>query len=594
MAFSREAMPANVAGVHIDPTDWNRADGFSPGGPVITFAKDLDLATTGAAPITDIARSRRGDAPIVLLDADTGERHPYFAELDANAVSDRDRLLFVRPARNLTEGHRYVVALRGLRDGDGDLLRPDATFKRFRDGATLRNRTLRERRPRMERLFDDLAGAGVDRADLYLAWDFTVASERSLAGRMLHIRDDAYAALGSGVPRFVGSAIAVFRDGPIATQLGGTFEVPNYLTGTGQPGSRFNLGPDGLPRRNGTFTAEFFCIIPRSATAANPARGVVYGHGLLGDSGEILGFGEFANEANIVFCATDEIGMASEDIPNVIAITGDLSNFPSLADRLQQGILNMQFLARLLKDPRGFATDSAFQDPVSGAPIVATGEVFYNGNSQGGILGGATTAVSKEWTRAVLGVPAANYSTLLHRSVDFDPFDDLQEAAYTDEVDRQLGVALIQMLWDRGESNGYAAHLTDDPLPNTPPHEVLLIEAFGDHQVANVATETMARTIGAKVHAPALAPGRSPDVTPLWDIPPVPSDPYDGSVLVVWDYGTPAPPTVNLPPRPPEYGEDPHGKGGDEPRVLRQASEFLRTDGAFVDTCAGGPCQSDV
>ena len=112
--------------------------------------------------------------------------------------------------------------------------------------------------------------------------------------------------------------------------------------------------------------------------------------------------------------------------------------------------------------------------------------------------------------------------------------------------------------------------------------------------MANIATETMARTIGAAVHSPALAPGRNFDVTPLWDIPPVPTDPFDGSVLVVWDFGNPAPPLFNIPPREPDFGEDPHGKGGDEPRVLQQASEFLRTDGAFVDTCDGGPCQSDV
>jgi hypothetical protein len=263
-----------------------------------------------------------------------------------------------------------------------------------------------------------------------------------------------------------------------------------------------------------------------------------------------------------------------------------------MPDRLQQALLNEQFLARLLKDPRGFASDPAFQR--DGGSVHATGEVFYNGNSQGGILGGAATAISTEWTRAVLGVPAMNYSTLLDRSVDFDPFAEIQLQAYPDEVDRQLGIALIQMLWDRGETNGYAAHLTDDPLPGTPAHEVLLIEAFGDHQVANIGTETMARTIGAAVHSPALAPGRSFDVTPMWDIPPVPTDPYDGSVLVVWDFGNPAPPLFNVPPREPDFGEDPHGKGGDDPRVLQQASEFLRTDGAFVDTCGGGPCQSDV
>jgi hypothetical protein len=378
----------------------------------------------------------------------------------------------------------------------------------------------------------------------------------------------------------------------VARRVLGTFEVPSYLAGTGATGSLLNLGPDGLPVRNGTFTARFLCNVPESAVSGGSARAVVYGHGLLGRAEEINGFGEFANSDNIVFCATDEIGMASEDIPTALAISGNISVFPTMPDRLQQALLNEQFLARLLKDPRGFASDPAFQR--DGGSVHATGEVFYNGNSQGGILGGAATAISTEWTRAVLGVPAMNYSTLLDRSVDFDPFAEIQLQAYPDEVDRQLGIALIQMLWDRGETNGYAAHLTDDPLPGTPAHEVLLIEAFGDHQVANIGTETMARTIGAAVHSPALAPGRSFDVTPMWDIPPVPTDPYDGSVLVVWDFGNPAPPLFNVPPREPDFGEDPHGKGGDEPRVLQQASEFLRTDGAFVDTCGGGPCQSDV
>ena len=48
----------------------------------MTFVPGIDLGVTGAAPITDIGRSLDPDAPIVLLDADTGERHPYWAELD--------------------------------------------------------------------------------------------------------------------------------------------------------------------------------------------------------------------------------------------------------------------------------------------------------------------------------------------------------------------------------------------------------------------------------------------------------------------------------------------------------------------------------
>jgi hypothetical protein len=590
--FAASAFTANAAGVPFDPTDWNRADGFSPGTPVMTLVPGLDLGRTGTAPITDIARSLDEDAPIVLLDAETGERWPYFAELDAHAPEGADPLLIVRPARNFTEGHRFVVALRGMRDAGGALVAPDATFQQLRDGGPLTDPWATEQSPRYDRLFADLDAAGVERAELHLAWDFTVASERSLAGRVLHMRDDAYAALGDGVPAFTVGTVEVPDDpaSTVARRISGTYEVPSYLTGTGATGALLNLGPDGLPVRNGTFTARFLCIVPRSAVTDGSARGVVYGHGLLGRAEEIDGFGDFADSAGIVFCATDEIGMSSEDVPSALALSQDISKFPTMPDRLQQALLNEQFLARLLKDPRGFAADPAFQR--DGGSVHATGEVFYNGNSQGGILGGAATAISTEWTRAVLGVPGMNYSTLLDRSVDFDPFAELQLVAYPDEVDRQLGIALIQMLWDRGESNGYAAHLTDDPLPGTPPHEVLLIEAFGDHQVANIATETMARTIGAAVHSPALAPGRSPDVTPLWGIPPVTGDPYDGSALVVWDFGNPAPPQGNVPPREPEYGEDPHGKGRGEPRLLEQASEFLRTDGAFVDTCDGQPCVS--
>ena len=115
------------------------------------------------------------------------------------------------------------------------------------------------------------------------------------------------------------------------------------------------------------------------------------------------------------------------------------------------------------------------------------------------------TAVAQDWERASSGVPAMNYSTLLDRSVDFDVFSTVFDPSYPDWVDRQLVILLAQMLWDRGENDGYAQHLTGNPYPGTPEHEVMLYEAFGDHQVANVATEVMARSIGAELRA---CPGR--------------------------------------------------------------------------------------
>jgi hypothetical protein len=133
-------MPRNVAGVPIDPTEWNRNDGFSPGSMVLTHVPGLDLQATWNSSvdhITDLKRYKDKAAPMVLLDADTGKRHPFWSELDTNATSDDDRLLILRPAVNLEEGHRYVVALRRLRRSDGTVIPAPATFAAYRDAQPL-------------------------------------------------------------------------------------------------------------------------------------------------------------------------------------------------------------------------------------------------------------------------------------------------------------------------------------------------------------------------------------------------------------------------------------------------------------------------
>lgn len=598
--FAPDSTPANSSGHHIDPTEWNRNDGFSPGSMIVTFVPGLDLTRTGAVPITDIGRSLRRDQPVMLLDADTGKRAPFWAELDAQADPATERALIIRPAKNLTEGHRYVVALQHLRDAAGRTIPAARGFRLYRDAIPTFAPAIETRRSHFERVFKDLHRAGVERDDLTLAWDFTVASEANLADRMLHIRDDAFASLDGGVPSFAVTEVQDNVDDRIFRRVTGTFTVPSYLTGDGGPGHGFayapGAGPDALPVRNGDFTAGFICNVPRATTAdgndpVHPARGAVYGHGLLGSNDEVNAGNvrTMANTYDFVFCATKWAGFSEDDIGPAALSLQDASNFPKVSDRTQQGFLNFLFLARLIKDPRGFASDSAFRAGAAHTPVL-DGTVFYDGNSQGGILGGAVTAVSTEWTRAVLGVPGMNYSTLLQRSSDFTVYAAILNPSYPDELDRLLDFSLLEMLWDRSESDGYAAHLTDDPYPGTPKHQVLLHVAFGDHQVANVSADVEARTIGARIREPALAAGRSPDVVPYWGIGPVPWIPWAGSAIVIWDSGNPAPPLGNLPPTEPEFGQDPHENPRRAAAAQLQKSEFLRPNGALVDTCAGVPC----
>jgi hypothetical protein len=236
--------------------------------------------------------------------------------------------------------------------------------------------------------------------------------------------------------------------------------------------------------------------------------------------------------------------------------------------------------------------------------VIDSSKLYYNGNSQGGILGGALTAVSPDFTRASLGVTAIGYSTLLTRSIDFTTYAAILYPAYPNELARPLALSLIQMLWDRSEPNGYAHRMTATPLANTPAHKVLMNVAVGDHQVSNWQADVEARTIGASIHTPIVYNGRWPGVDVGWGIPAIASYPFTGSALVYWDggpvradpsnppsgvLGTDVAPLANVPNT---SGKDPHGLPRAEPAEQQMVSDFLRPDAAsqITDTCLGGPC----
>jgi hypothetical protein len=633
-------MPRNVANKPIDPTEWNRNDGFSPGQEIVVHVPGLNTTNafykTRAVPIWDIQQTYNRYAPIVVINADTHKRHLIWSELDANTTDPENINLIIRPAVNFDEGGRYIVALRNLRGSNGRVLRAPQAFRNYRDRRVTTNADVEARRPHMEQIFRDLKRANIKRSDLYLAWDFTIASERNLSERLLSIRDRAFAQLGDtdlddltvqgSSPTFTVTRVCddsgcsppeqpelgcsdVSGDTRVARCVEGRVLVPCYLDVAGCPmGSQFVYGLDGLPLGipGNVAPANFVCIIPRAAVeggTAHPARPSLYGHGLLGDASQVTGgaIKALSSEHNILLCASDWIGMATEDIPNAVTILADVSHFPTLADRAQQGMLNFMYVGRAMIHPQGFASDPAFQ--LNGQPLIDTGRLYYVGGSQGGIMGGSLTAVAPDFTHAALGVPGMNYSTLLERSVDFDTYAQIMHPAYPNEIERPLIFSLIQMLWDRAEANGYAHHMTDDPYPNTPPHDVLLNMAYGDHQVTNWATAVEARTIGARMRTPKLDPGRSNEEIPFYGIPEVTSWPYDGSLFQVWDVGplrdsgggvikgTTPPPTDNVPNR---EGVDPHGPDASEQVSGRQqVSDFLRPDGVFNEVCGLAPCYLD-
>lgn len=596
VALPTAGMPVNASGVGIDPAEWNRNDGFSPNTPILTHVADLDAAASMLPSWTDLGSSLADDASVVVVDADTGERVPLWAELDAKAASDDDRLLEIHPAVPLREGATYAVALRGLVTTGGDPVEPTALFRTYRDGLTTDVAEVEDRRDAMDATFDALGAAGVDRADLQLAWTFTTATTENIAGRMLAIRDDALAQLGDSSPAFTITGATPNTDENIALQVEGTFTVPNYLTGDGSPGNRFFYGQDVTPSgdetpvQNGTLEAPFVCNISTATmNGTEPAHLVQYGHGLLGSNHEIDAGNvrAMSNEHNVVHCATKWAGMSEDDVGNAINALGDFSQFPTVADRLQQGVLNTIVMGRLMTAQDGLVSDPNFQR-TDGTPLIDTSVLDYDGNSQGGIMGLMLTAVSPDIERSVLGVMGMNYSLLLSRSVDFATYEAIMKPAYPNDLDRVLILGVAQMLWDRGEGAGYVQHVTSDPYPGTPAKTVLLHVAFGDHQVTELSAMIAARAMGATIHRPVTADGRSREKEPGWGLETT-TYPSDGSGIVVWDSGLDPIPVENLPPSGPrDSHEDPRA----DPDVRRQKAAFL-FERTLIDVCDGAPCTAD-
>jgi hypothetical protein len=115
--------------------------------------------------------------------------------------------------------------------------------------------------------------------------------------------------------------------------------------------------------------------------------------------------------------------------------------------------------------------------------------------------------------------------------------------------------------------------------------------AVGDHQVANVQSDTEARSIGASIVRPPVAPPRAIDKSPSYGIPAIARFPFMGSAVVWWDGGpqTPLEPTTNTPPA---TGADPHAFPRSTVAARTQKATFL-LGGGVIDVCGGQPCKTD-
>ena len=569
-------LPPVVYGAPIDAAMFADRDGFSPGEEVVTY---LAGATATGRPTEDtLEASLAPGSPTVLLDTETGERVPHFAELDAGAFLAEQRSLLLHPVIRLKDAHRYVVAIRGVVDDTGKRLAPSPAFRALQAKTATKSASFEARRAHFEELFATLEAAGVHRADLQLAWDYTTASRDNTTRDMITMRDDALAQVGELGPEYTITNVELAPNPYLAKRLTGLMTVPLYLDRP-DPGGVIVRDAQGLPKRNGTAQYEFIVLVPKSATDSAPAPILQNGHGLLGRKTEGIDgyFADMCNQYDYVGLAVDWVGLDHDDVNQILdATTKDLSLFKKSVDRQHQGFINALLAMRMMKGR--MKDDPNLQ--MNGKSILDPSKAFYRGDSQGGIFGTTYMSISTDVTRGLLGEPGMPYNLILDRSIDFSGYRFLLKGMFPNVLDVRLVEGFLQILWDRTEPNGYAPYMVENMLPGTPAHRVLIHTAIGDHQVSPLGAHVIARTVKAKNLSPL---NRS-----VWGIDATPGPVTEGSAMVEYFFNLPEVPKMNLPPH---EGDDPHDTVRKLAPSMAQVDEFFRT-GVIRARCTG-PCDPE-
>ncbi len=624
LAFGPKSLPKNYVDVPIDPKRFAHYDGYSLGTAIVVQFPGVDIA--GMADEDNLAPSLQADAKIALLDLGPAKGPiaakptavPYWVELDQHGYSDDEQGLLIRPGVIFKEGHRYAVAIRGLKDKAGKAFAASPAFAALRDDKTA-GTFLAARKARFEEVFGAIAAAGWKRDELLLAWDFVTASDATLHGDLLHVRDKAFEIAGGLGADVTVTAIETFtkeKDPHMALWVSGEMTVPDFTESfevgsrlgpaqeKGKFGMRLRRGADGKPMAQGTRKAKWWAVVPHTALDGTPHGIVQYGHGLLGLGDQVKGSfnRKIAFDGKLIFFACNWTGMSEPEEAPISQMILDFSDFYMIPEGLHQGMAEALLLGRAMRE-----RFSGLEQIKTRGVVVDKSRFCYSGISQGGIYGGTYMALSQDVTRGHLGVPGINYSLLLHRSVDFAPFLAIMSVAYPSALDRQLVLMASQLLWDPVDPQSHFAHMAQSPYKDTPKHEVLLVSAKGDWQVALKSNEVLARS-GVGV---ALMKDYGKKV---WGVDEK-AYPHKGSALVNFDFGNPWPKPGNVPDETVVPGKtcgpgkaclatglcskdaggdacdlkDPHGK----PRRLDnhndQMLHFFAT-GEVKDVCGGDAC----
>ena len=535
---------------------------------------------------------------------------------------DAARLPFyIRPARACspmrTTSWRFAPSARGRNPR-----RRLAYFTALRDNTPLAEAAdLEGRRAHFEEIFTTLTAAGVARNELIEAWDFRTASDELLVDDLVRIRDEAIRQNdAAGNCRITVSEIQNAPASDVWRRVRGTVRVPLFLNSERTGGDAGGSPDDARIRRNAAgqaiqnaetpfvevpFTASIPTSVHTRLAAGGEPRPLAHlrtrplrgswrgGVGLVPhDDGRA---GDGLDRRRLV-------GMSSEDVARVLRSLSDFSSFVATPERFEQGLINFVVLTHSFANPscQVVSTDpNVFNiTPTAGGParrIWDNDELYYGGESQGGIMGMSLAAISTDITHFMSGVSGMAYSVMIPRSSNWISYGGIMANSYRRQVDRALLMTMAQSVWDVSDPATFVGRITGDRLPCglgettcpgglTPDHQLVMMIGQDDAQVANITADTAARTFGLPVVTPSPYLPHGLATTPAAE-----SDNVRNAMII---YAIPGVAPLPLGTRNPGGDNDAHGGVRRAESGFRMLDRFYAPDGIIVNEC-DGVCDPD-
>ena len=588
LAFPTDLLPYSDGGSPIDVARLNRLDGFSPAATVVVAFPGVVIDGGNLPTWHEPAASLVPSCPVQLIDLDSGERLPLFAELDAHpdAEGGESQALLIRPLQAMAFGTRHAVVLTSaLLQDDGSAVPAPEGFVGLRDGAA--HPSLQGEVERFEALFAQLEGLGLERGELVLAWDFVTGSEAVMHAHLDHVLAAVEADLPADPelePDYTVEHSWGVDEGDVLSPYAwrvaeGDFALEGFLTDDGA----FELGVDGLPVSQGDDDVYWMAFVPQSLreAPAGSAPVVIFGHGILASPKMYLFYDEdpmavqaLADRLGAVVIGTEWRGLCTNDLGAAASVAGDFGTFHHLTDKMIQGLANASALPRLVRTR--FADLEILQASDGSGSLVDPTRVYYYGISLGGIQGANLMAHTADIDYGVLHVGGAIWSTMLERSSNWTAFETMMEYGVEDPLERQVLYAVSQLMWDPVDPITHAQALVGRSL--------LWQESMGDEQVPNLTTHALARSVGLPLLSPAVEPvlGLVETEGPLGP---------GAAALAQFDPELGRPHDTN---RPSEETGAHYFPRHCEP-VHQQIELFLQagTEGTIQHTCGDGPCVLD-